>query len=692
MSNQLVKIGRARSVWVPPVIREYTVPRTVKNTRGRWAYARSETRYVLPSGWTLTTVISQYGTSTAVLPGTRIVDGGATKETWYVIGSAAGPYSVEISKWVPDGGSTVYYDTVREVVQPGYWESLEELPSWSHGAQSVLTGYAPWKMEFYAPANGDGVVVGPAVAAAPLDADARARIAQGFHIQGAQILLWSTRPAPANSALQMLAPMPAMGAQTLLSLESDGAKLTWRVDGVAVATAGDLLAGQPVMMAAALYGAFDYVQGAGLQVGAGQAAADLKVTPVVALGDVQNRILVRATPRLYAHSYSNHLRDGRRPRLQASSRGAYAALTDGRKSHVFAFGIPGSVGRATLQVTPRMAAHGYDEGFAFLQAQPVVRLTEAAPPALADVAAALARITLERMPGMGNLAYEAPRVQAHISATVRRERKATSRLQARTRTLGGKLVRQLMAERLGVVVDVPTDRLLDGRLYEVLHAGQHMLVGALLDVQLVQHLQGADGWSIDRMVDAALLQRLGLQDGADHQTVLQALVQELLGVTVLQDLGAASQVWSVTDQGNASEESTSYTDYPFTGFANIGGRYFGASDQGLYELEGDSDHGAPIEAVVDLGQRNLGSIAIKSLANAYVSVNAEAPMRLRVELNGQQYTYTARGAGAQMQTQRIDLGRGLRGHFFGLQLLNTDGADFEVGGMEFVAEESKRRI
>ena len=693
MSNQLVKIGRARSVWVPPVVKEYTVPRTETVASERWAYLRTEQRYVLPKGWTVIQVADRYGTSLVVLPGRRLVDGGNTEEVWYAPGGLTGPFNVAIHKRQTFASDTyVYYDTVREVLEPGYWKSQEDAPTWSHGARSVLTGVAPWKMEFYAPQDANGVVVGSARAETPQAADARQRITQGFHIKDGQILLWATQAAPADNPLQMLAPLPAMGPQTRLSLESNGTQLTWRVDGTAVATAGDLLAGQPVMMAAALYGAYDYVQDASLELSALQATANLQATPIVLLGDVQNRAHVRATPQLYAHGYSNHLRDARRPQLRASALGSYAVLTDGRKPRVFSFGIPGSVGRAALQATPWMASHGYSEGFASLKVQPLVRLTAAQGPALTDLAAVLARITYGRMGGAGAVAYEAAGVRTRITSTVRRERKASNRLLARSRALGAKLVRQLLAERLGVVVDTSTDRLLDGRLYEVLHAGQRMLVGALLDVQLVQHLQGTDTWTTDRMVDAALLQRLGLSAGADHQMVMQALVRELLGVTVLQDLGAPNQVWSVTDQGSPSEESASYTDYPFTGFANIGGRYFGASDQGLYELEGDSDHGAPIEAVIDMGQRDFESMALKSLANAYVSVNAQAPMRLRVELNGQPYTYTARGAGAQMQTQRIDLGRGLRGHFFGLQLMNTDGADFEVGGMEFVAEESKRRI
>ena len=126
MSNQLVKIGRARSVWVPPVVKEYTVPRTETVASERWAYLRTEQRYVLPKGWTVIQVADRYGTSLVVLPGRRLVDGGNTEEVWYAPGGLTGPFNVAIHKRQTFASDTyVYYDTVREVLEPGYWKSQE---------------------------------------------------------------------------------------------------------------------------------------------------------------------------------------------------------------------------------------------------------------------------------------------------------------------------------------------------------------------------------------------------------------------------------------------------------------------------------------------------------------------------------------------------------------------------------------
>lgn len=580
---------------------------------------------------------------------------------------------------------------MREVLVPGYWRSQAEAPTWAHGAHSLARGTAPWEMRFKVPQAAEGVVVGPA--AQPSTAgDARTHIKQGFYISGGQILPWATQAAPPDAPMQMLGALPAWTPETEFALRADGKYLYWLVNGLAVARAGDVLAGGEVLMAAALYGPFDGVADAAFEAQVVGAVANLKVSPLVLIGQARSAIQAQVTPTLYAHNYANHLVDRRQPVLIASSRGVHAVLVDRRMPRVFAYGIPGVAARVMLQATPFMAAHGYAEGFAFLKVQPVLRITQPLPPASEDTGVMFAAMHAEKLPGMGQIAFETGALQTRIHPTVRRDRALHNRVHGQDRTRGSKLVHQILTQRLGVAVDMRGSRLLEGRLYEVLVSADRLLVGAVLDVQMTQLLQGQDALAANRLVDSQLLERLGLHAGVSNQALMEAMVRELLGVTVLNDLGAPSEVWSVTERGQAEEESTSYTDYPFTGFAQIGERYFGASETGLYELEGDTDDGAPIEAAIDLGQRDLGTDAIKSLSNAYVSTNASTPMRLRVELGGQQYTYQTRGADTAMRTQRFDLGRGLRGHFFGLELMNTDGADFEVGGMEFVAQESKRRI
>lgn len=65
---------------------------------------------------------------------------------------------------------------------------------------------------------------------------------------------------------------------------------------------------------------------------------------------------------------------------------------------------------------------------------------------------------------------------------------------------------------------------------------------------------------------------------------------------------------------------------------------------------------------------------------------------MRVTAEGKSYTYQARASSDQMQTQRVDFGRGLRANYFTLELMNEGGADFDLDIIELAATELIRRI
>ena len=67
-------------------------------------------------------------------------------------------------------------------------------------------------------------------------------------------------------------------------------------------------------------------------------------------------------------------------------------------------------------------------------------------------------------------------------------------------------------------------------------------------------------------------------------------------------------------------------------------------------------------------------------------------MVVRVTTEGASYTYKARAASAEMQTQRVDFGRGLRANYFTLELMNENGADFDLDVIELAATPLTRRI
>lgn len=153
--------------------------------------------------------------------------------------------------------------------------------------------------------------------------------------------------------------------------------------------------------------------------------------------------------------------------------------------------------------------------------------------------------------------------------------------------------------------------------------------------------------------------------------------------------GAFMDAWAVNLDNGASTE---YRSYPFETVANIGGRYFGAAFEGLYELAGDTDAGAPIEAKFDIGRKDFGNDQLKRVDQVYLGITSKGQMFVKVSAEGASYTYPMREFGEHIQTQRVTVGKGMRANYFGFEIGNTAGCDFEITSLNMMVAESARRI
>ena len=129
-----------------------------------------------------------------------------------------------------------------------------------------------------------------------------------------------------------------------------------------------------------------------------------------------------------------------------------------------------------------------------------------------------------------------------------------------------------------------------------------------------------------------------------------------------------------------NQAATRYTDWPFTAFS----RGYGTTPDGIYTLTSGN-----AAWLVDFGKVDLGNAQLKHLPNAYLGVESSDIMQLIVN---DDYTYPARSFDNELKTQRIDVGKGLRGTWFNLKLTGTDGADFRLESIDFIPATTKRRI
>jgi len=189
---------------------------------------------------------------------------------------------------------------------------------------------------------------------------------------------------------------------------------------------------------------------------------------------------------------------------------------------------------------------------------------------------------------------------------------------------------------------------------------------------------------IESLLDSAVTITTGLSTIGDAALLIDTIIQLGFGVPVL---SGDNQVWVVNEAG----QTTRYEGYPFNSFCQIGSQYYGAREDGIYLLEGDTDAGSPIRASINLGKVDFGTTLMKHVPNCYIGAASDDRMYLKVISNGKEYIYSARSSSDQMQTQRFDIGRGLRSNFMIFELLNKDGCDFELGSIEFIAIPSTSR-
>jgi hypothetical protein len=121
------------------------------------------------------------------------------------------------------------------------------------------------------------------------------------------------------------------------------------------------------------------------------------------------------------------------------------------------------------------------------------------------------------------------------------------------------------------------------------------------------------------------------------------------------------------------------------------GRYYAMNASGLCLLDGDDDDGDPIEAMIGLGQSDLGSDQRKRLRVAYLGVESDTPMVLVLGAEGEQYELPARSASDEHQQQRVDVCRGARANLFTLDLYNSGGSDFKLSALTVVPAASANR-
>ena len=131
---------------------------------------------------------------------------------------------------------------------------------------------------------------------------------------------------------------------------------------------------------------------------------------------------------------------------------------------------------------------------------------------------------------------------------------------------------------------------------------------------------------------------------------------------------------------------TQYCDYNFNSFCEIDGKYYGATDDGIFELAGDTDAGEDIDAWFELPMSDFGINNVKRLRRIYLGYEATGDLTIKVKDNEDNERLYPLGnialdkqVGGEVTIERDQLGR-----YWGLRIDNVRGAYFAVDSIEVV--------
>lgn len=160
--------------------------------------------------------------------------------------------------------------------------------------------------------------------------------------------------------------------------------------------------------------------------------------------------------------------------------------------------------------------------------------------------------------------------------------------------------------------------------------------------------------------------------------------------------GEAYDAWVVNTTG--ANAAAFYSNYSFNSMARIGMRYYGASEQGFFRLDGDDDDGEPIAARVLTGELDFGTPALKRVLEAHIGCIAKGDLvlKIRATIDGelQEFWYRASmpAVGEPTEARVQNIGRGLASRYLQFEIANIDGIDFDLDRVDLRLLQLSRRI
>jgi hypothetical protein len=215
--------------------------------------------------------------------------------------------------------------------------------------------------------------------------------------------------------------------------------------------------------------------------------------------------------------------------------------------------------------------------------------------------------------------------------------------------------------------------------------------GGSAEAAVTESLNLTESWSVLRGVSEGITEFVSVADAMTLRQALSDAITERLSIRVGFSTPEADYVgWTM----NANTSAVSmYESFTFNSFARVGGKHYGATAEGIFEITGTADSGRPIDASVLLPNTDFGSANLKRVARAYLGIRAGGGIQLRlVTGDGESNVYELDRENGVIREARVEFGRGLRSRYWQFEVRNVDGADFVLDEIELFLSTTTRRI
>lgn len=134
---------------------------------------------------------------------------------------------------------------------------------------------------------------------------------------------------------------------------------------------------------------------------------------------------------------------------------------------------------------------------------------------------------------------------------------------------------------------------------------------------------------------------------------------------------------------------TTYSNFGFGAFANVGGTTYGSKKDGVYVLRQGDDDGTPITVEIDMGSSNFGSPLTKVIESVSMAITTDAQVYIKLRADdGDEIVYRLDDRGSMMRTLTA---KGVSGRRWNLNVQIIDAHHMELEQVEQRVAVSTRR-